>query len=603
MRIPFLLGHFEGPSVNANAQQLVNLYFEKDRTGGRDAHIGFPGLLYVDYVPGNVFGAIEEMSTNREIRGMLVSGGFLYVVCGNYVVRYNEAMEKSLVSTFVMQRDSGPVTMAAYKASGSEYIMITEGVDRTAYLYDAVRERWTKLTPDDHGFMGGLDCTYIDGFFVSAAVNSTFFYYNSSETFDPLVWELTDQIEVRAQSGNIKRIINMRRALWVFKEFSTEVYYNASDADMQFRKMPQGDLDAGCASTHSVVPLDNSVFWLTPERNIVRAAGYIPQIVSTPQVSHRLSEYARVDDALAFGYLDRGRGFYQITFPSANESWCYDLSTGIWSKRASYQDGYEYVSEDGRHRANAYAFFNHRHYIGDFSNGRLYLLDHDTYTDNLHRIRRVGVGVPLLNDARNYSIDSLEIEFESGTGLTALSQADPDAIAEWQQVLVEPYEFVLNGVLSPDGTADLGSARHVTLTSDDYEGDANFTIEGTDRYGEPLTEVIRGPSAETVEGVENFQTVTRVSSTMPSNGHMTVGTAPGWKPGEDPQAMLQWSKDGGHSWSYELWRTIGKIGEYGTRVRWNRLGVSSSRLFKLTITDPVKVVILGAYFEGKASNG
>lgn len=603
MRIPFLLGHFEGPSVNANAQQLVNLYFEKDRTGGRDAHIGFPGLLYVDYVPGNVFGAIEEMSTNREIRGMLVSGGFLYVVCGNYVVRYNEAMEKSLVSTFVMQRDSGPVTMAAYKASGNEYIMIAEGVDRTAYLYDAVRERWTKLTPDDHGFMGGLDCTYIDGFFVSAAVNSTFFYYNSSETFDPLVWELTDQIEVRAQSGNIKRILNMRRALWVFKEFSTEVYYNASDADMQFRKMPQGDLDAGCASTHSVVPLDNSVFWLTPERNIVRAAGYIPQIVSTPQVSHRLSEYARVDDALAFGYLDRGRGFYQITFPSANESWCYDLSTGIWSKRASYQDGYEYVSEDGRHRANAYAFFNHRHYIGDFSNGRLYLLDHDTYTDNLHRIRRVGVGVPLLNDARNYSIDSLEIEFESGAGLTALSQADPDAIAEWQQVLVEPYEFVLNGVLSPDGTADLGSARHVTLTSDDYEGDANFTIEGTDRYGEPLTEVIRGPSAETVEGVENFQTVTRVSSTMPTNGHMTVGTAPGWKPGKDPQAMLQWSKDGGHSWSYELWRTIGKIGEYGTRVRWNRLGVSSSRLFKLTITDPVKVVILGAYFEGKASNG
>ncbi len=64
--------------------------------------------------------------------------------------------------------------------------------------------------------------------------------------------------------------------------------------------------------------------------------------------------------------------------------------------------------------------------------------------------------------------------------------------------------------------------------------------------------------------------------------------------GVNPQAMLQISKDGGHTWGNELWQTLGAIGKYGTRVIWRRLGLARDWLFKLRITDPVKVVIIGA---------
>mgnify|MGYP003574988661 CR=1 FL=1 len=67
--------------------------------------------------------------------------------------------------------------------------------------------------------------------------------------------------------------------------------------------------------------------------------------------------------------------------------------------------------------------------------------------------------------------------------------------------------------------------------------------------------------------------------------------------GRDPQAMLSWSDDGGHTWSSEAWAPIGKIGETRTRVRWRRLGKSRDRVFKLVITDPVKVVLIGATAE------
>jgi hypothetical protein len=71
-----------------------------------------------------------------------------------------------------------------------------------------------------------------------------------------------------------------------------------------------------------------------------------------------------------------------------------------------------------------------------------------------------------------------------------------------------------------------------------------------------------------------------------------VGLATGQ--GEDPQAMLQMSNDGGRTWGNELWRSFGRIGEYLKRVIWHRLGRSRDRVFRVTITDPVKVVILGA---------
>lgn len=64
--------------------------------------------------------------------------------------------------------------------------------------------------------------------------------------------------------------------------------------------------------------------------------------------------------------------------------------------------------------------------------------------------------------------------------------------------------------------------------------------------------------------------------------------------GTNPQAILQWSNDGGHSWSNEKWASFGAIGQRKMRAIWRRLGASRDRVFKLTITDPVKVALIGA---------
>jgi hypothetical protein len=64
--------------------------------------------------------------------------------------------------------------------------------------------------------------------------------------------------------------------------------------------------------------------------------------------------------------------------------------------------------------------------------------------------------------------------------------------------------------------------------------------------------------------------------------------------GAAPCALLDWSDDGGRTWSNQHPAPMGAIGKYGTRVRWNRLGRARDRVYRITITDPVRRVILGA---------
>lgn len=67
--------------------------------------------------------------------------------------------------------------------------------------------------------------------------------------------------------------------------------------------------------------------------------------------------------------------------------------------------------------------------------------------------------------------------------------------------------------------------------------------------------------------------------------------------GSDPEVMMRWSDDGGHTWSSEHWTKMGKIGVYGYRAFWRRLGMTlklRDRVYEVSGTDSVKISIVGA---------
>jgi hypothetical protein len=69
--------------------------------------------------------------------------------------------------------------------------------------------------------------------------------------------------------------------------------------------------------------------------------------------------------------------------------------------------------------------------------------------------------------------------------------------------------------------------------------------------------------------------------------------------GQNPQAMLRWSDDGGFTYSNEHWCSIGKAGQTKNRAIWRRLGRARDRVYEVSISDPVQRDIIGAtlFFE------
>jgi hypothetical protein len=65
--------------------------------------------------------------------------------------------------------------------------------------------------------------------------------------------------------------------------------------------------------------------------------------------------------------------------------------------------------------------------------------------------------------------------------------------------------------------------------------------------------------------------------------------------GSNPLVMMRSSNDGGKTWSAESFRTAGALGNYSTRVRWNRQGAARRRVYEISVSDPVPWRITAAY--------
>ena len=72
-----------------------------------------------------------------------------------------------------------------------------------------------------------------------------------------------------------------------------------------------------------------------------------------------------------------------------------------------------------------------------------------------------------------------------------------------------------------------------------------------------------------------------------------LGTSTGQ--GANPQVMMRMSRDGGKTWGPERWRSAGKIGKYGQRTRWERLGEARCAVFEVAFSDPIPWRIADAY--------
>jgi hypothetical protein len=72
--------------------------------------------------------------------------------------------------------------------------------------------------------------------------------------------------------------------------------------------------------------------------------------------------------------------------------------------------------------------------------------------------------------------------------------------------------------------------------------------------------------------------------------------------GADPRVWLQWSDDGGRTWSSAQDVRIGQQGEFETRAIWDRMGQARTRYYRLWTAEPVRIAWRGFNINTEVAN-
>lgn len=80
---------------------------------------------------------------------------------------------------------------------------------------------------------------------------------------------------------------------------------------------------------------------------------------------------------------------------------------------------------------------------------------------------------------------------------------------------------------------------------------------------------------------------------------MLVGVGLVNTPYNDPQLELQISRDNGVTFGHSRFKSVGKIGEYETRVKFRRLSVARTSVFRIVYTYPTPFAVNGGYIDAR----
>jgi hypothetical protein len=547
MKTNILGSAYVARSVNAADNRMVNLFPEVVPEGGKEA-------AFLNRAPGL---RLIKTIGDGPIRGLWTFGGFGYVVSGTKLYKIDKLYNTTLLGTV---DGTGPVSMASNintaEVGSNAQLMIA--CNPNSYIYDTTTSTFSQITTDQ--FRGAKLVDFISpGYFVAMQSNGLTFQISALN--DGLTWDILDFSTVDGSPDALVSMIVDHNEIWLFGTQSVEVWYYNGDIDFPFARIQGAFNEIGCAAAYSVAKLDNGLFWLGADARgqgiVYRANGYSGTRVSTHALEYAIAQYDVISDAIAYTYQQEGHSFYVLTFPTANATWVYDAATQAWHERASWEN-----SHFNRHRSNCQMAFNSEIIVGDFANGNIYAFDLDVYSDNeqTQRWLRSWRAIPTgQNDLKRTAHHSLQLDCESGVGVNGFDPFDP----------VFYY---------------LGTESY---TTDDW-------ILATP------TEDLYTESSETI-----YISDGTLSDTLTTEDDDPIVVTEEYSQGAIPQVMLRWSDDGGHTWSNEHWAQMGKVGQYYRRVFWRRLGMTlklRDRVYEISGTDPVKVVIMGAELHGSGTN-
>lgn len=402
MRVELKGGFYQARSVIANAVRCVNLYPEKNPQETQDS----PATYTLYQTPGLIErGVPPAPGAGRGI--YQASNGNLYAVAGQKVYSVNSNYLFTQIGALVAPR-STPVSMFDNRTD----LVIVDGSPQ-GYTVNLSTNAFGQII--DPAFYGADKVDYIDTFLLFNKPGTNIFYSTLSNIVTPF-----DPTYFAAKTGypdNLSTLIAVHKELLLIgSQLTTEVFFDSGGSSFPFAQVAGVFMEHGCMAKYSVAKHDLYAFWLGIDRGgvgtVTMYAGYQVKRISTFALEHEFSKYKTLADAIGMIYKQQDHIFYILSFPSADRTWVFDVSEGLWHERVSLDsDGNEH-----RIRPSCMTVAYNKNLALDWQTGTLYEISPDEYTDNGSPIVRRRGYPHLVNDGKRVSYNDFRCDVSTGGG-------------------------------------------------------------------------------------------------------------------------------------------------------------------------------------------
>lgn len=329
INLPIVGGAYKDPHTAIACQTCINMYAEPTQDGVKSQ-----GAL----LSAKSMKTLHSANKEAVCRGFSVlSNGIAYAIYGNELYKLDNDFE--LVADVFIEGTT-PIIIA----ENSRYACFVS--DNIVYTLDIIDDTWAKygeelLYPADD--VATLAQRFV---FNRRGTGQIFWSDTLSTNIDPLSFATAE-----ASPDNVTALKAHQKQLWIFGDFTTEVWYSTGDKDLPFAPIQGVAIYAGCLLPQTIQRFGESLIWVANTENgnnqIVMTQGYQVQRISNHALEKNLGTY-NLKGANAYVYQDEGHNFYALNIPLANKTIVFDSATSLWHERAMFKDG-KYLTHPAKH--------------------------------------------------------------------------------------------------------------------------------------------------------------------------------------------------------------------------------------------------------------
>lgn len=403
--LPIRNGFYISDSLPMSHQECTNFFVNIPQAPSlSEANIfGIPGTTQVA-----TSGAVQQ-----ENRGGWRFLGKPYFVNGNKLYRLDQSIAVDGTISYSLVDVSGSTiiesTGLVFMVSNPTQLLILVPGGK-GYIY-TVAGGLVEIT-DPNFIVNGqpIAVTFVDGYFVFTTDDNKVII---SALNNGLVYDATDVGTAESDPDETVAPAVVSNQLYITGRITTEGFRNVGGSGYPFSRN-NVFMDKGCLAAFSLVKISQSYLMVgrgqkeDPAIWMFENGRY--RKVSTIAIDNVLADYDDTEISEAFGWYYAQKGHHFAGFTFTDRTFVYDLSTQLWHERKSTIE-----DEQTRWRVNSIVQAYGKIFVGDMLDGRIGLLDTDTYGEYGDEIQSC-VSIQPLYSIDGYEIPTIELVCESGVG-------------------------------------------------------------------------------------------------------------------------------------------------------------------------------------------